>query len=214
MITEDEILCRKVAGASRSFALTEWELRSDGDGRTVEGRIVPYNEVVKVVDFHPLTGDLFEFREQFLRGSCKAMEQACKERGNASWIGLNLDHDERNLSSKIGCARTIADGSDGAYATFRLYEGQDLDKVRSMLRESHTGLSVKFADTRQAKLIDGIVSRVQVHIDHVAATPDPNYRSARVLAMRDDQTAPVEYGTPKLDAIRAWLEANRTANVG
>lgn len=210
---DEQVLLRKVFDATRSFELDEWELRSDSDGRTVEGRIVPYDEVVTIRDRHPLTGEMVEFNEQFLHGSCKAMEQACEQRRNASFIAYLIDHEERDFGSKIGYAQWIKDAKDGGYASFRLYPGRDLEKVQAMLRESHKGLSVKFRDTRPPKLIDNVVSRVQVHIDHVAATPLPAYRNAKVLAMRDDEQTAIEYGTPKLDELDSWFASIRTPPV-
>ena len=211
-MTDTDFMLRKVVDGTRSFAVEEWEIRSDSDGRTVEGRVIPYNEVVTIRDMDA-TGQIIEFREQFLKGSCLAMAQACEKRRNASFIAYLLDHNETSLSHRIGYAQWIRDAKDGGYAGFRLYPGPDLEKIQAMLRESHTGLSVKFADTRPPKLVDGIVSRVQVHIDHVAATADPAYTGAQVLAMRNDEAVAVEYGTPKLDEVTAWLEAMKVAPV-
>lgn len=187
----------------RTFDVGELQLRSDG--RTVEGRIVPYNEVIKVFDRHPETGELTRFEEQFMPRSCLAMAQAVAKRGNAAFMAFLMEHEEHDFGAKIGYATTLQDASDGAYATFRLYDGRDIDKVRSMLAESHRGLSIGFADTRPPKIIDGVVSRVQVHIDHVAATPSPCYASAGITAMRGDEQPNPE--TPRLDEVQAWLES-------
>lgn len=202
----------------RSFDVGELEMRSDG--RTVEGRIVPYNQVETIVERDRTTGELVKFKEQFKPGSCLAMAQSVAKRGNAAFISFLMEHDEHNFDSKIGYATNLEDRSDGAYATFRLYEGKDLDKVRSMLRESHKGLSVNFGDTRPPKVDDdGTVSRVQVHIDHVAATPTPCYAGAGIVAMRhasidvnsSDLTI-VQHETPNLDSVKEWLASMKGAN--
>lgn len=192
---------------TRAFVLDEWELRSDG--RTVDGRIIPYNEVAHVIDVDE-AGNLVEFDEQFLSGSCAAMVQACEARGNASFIAFNLDHDETNLDHQIGHAIKLREANDGAHATFRLYESKDIDKVRSMLKESHKGLSVKFKAVRTPRMVRNVVSHVQVAIAHVAATPMPTYAGAGITGMRALEDPPV-FATPKLDDVRAWLDMNHTS---
>jgi len=197
----------------RSFDVGEWHLRADdSDGRTVEGRIVPYNQIETVYERDRQTGEVVQFKEQFLPGSCTAMVQAVAKRGNAAWISLLMEHQENDFGAKIGFAQSLESREDGAYAVFRLHDGNDLPKVRSMLRESHTGLSVSFADTRNPKIVDGVVSRVQVHINHVAATPTPVYSDAKVLAMRsvfdgESTLVPNIHETPNLDAVKEWLES-------
>lgn len=182
------------------------ELHLRSDGRTVDGRIIPYNEIVEVTERR--AEGIVTYREQFLPRSCLAMAQAVHKRGNAAFVAFLLDHEEHDFDSKIGYAADLRDEDDGAYATFKLYDGNDLDKVRSMLTESHKGLSVSFADIRPPKLIDDVVSRQQVHIDHVAATPSPVYAGAAITGMRSE-----EYDgripTPNLDDVNQWLATIR-----
>src|SRR5262245_8998907 len=109
------------------------------DGRTVDGRIVPFGEVAEVTDRDPTTGELVRYRERFLPGCTEYVRQQAAKRAGPSWIGLNLEHDGR-LGARIGFATALEERDDGAHATFRLYESDDLAKVRSMLEESHTGL--------------------------------------------------------------------------
>lgn len=186
------------------------------DGRTVEGRIVPYADVTEVVDIHPQTGKLAKYREQFLPNSFTHAVQYARSRGNAGFIHLNLEHVEE-LSARIGYAKSLDERDDGVYASFRLYASRDLEKVQSMLEESHTGLSVKFADVRPIRMVDDIVSHVQVALVHVAATPQPAYRNAKVLAMRgadddDTQISQVDMPTPNLDDVRQWLASMKGAS--
>lgn len=192
---------------TRAFVLDEWELRSDG--RTVDGRIIPYNEVAHVIE-RDERGQLVEFDEQFLPGSCAAMVQACEARGNAAFVEFRLDHGE-DFDGLVGHAASIRERDDGAHATFRLYESKDIDKVRSMLETSHRGLSVKFKAVRTPQLIKGVVSHVQVAIAHVCATPAPVYAGAGITRVRSEDV-PV-FATPQLDAIKEWLEAIRTPPV-
>jgi hypothetical protein len=169
---------------------------------------VPYGQVAEVVERDPDTGEVSRYPEQFLRHSCMKLVQVCSRRGNAAFISLVLDHAE-DRDSQIGYARALSSEDDGCYATFKLYEGKDLEKHVSMLRESHSGLSVKFADLRPPKLIDGVVSRVQVAIEHVAATPVPTYAGASIHTVRAMDGTELA-GTPQLDDVRAFLAGLRS----
>lgn len=183
------------------------------DGRTVEGRIVPYGEVAEVLEQDSDTGEVMRYREQFLPGSCVRMAQGFGKRGNASPIAFCLEHDESLRDGQIGYCKSLTSEDDGAYATFRLYEDAQLTKWQSMLRESHTGLSVMFADIRPPKVIDGVISRVQVFIRHVAATTIPQYEGAAITAMRSAEEIQL-HGTPELDRVKLMLEELKgTANV-
>lgn len=181
----------------------EWKLRDDG--RSVRGRIVPYREPSIVIE----RGE--RFREQFLPGCLTRMCQLVHKRGNAGWVSLNLDHDE-SFAARIGYASTIDDLPDGGWADFKLYRSPDLDKVRSMLEESHTGLSVMFDDIAPPRLLDGVRSRVQIAIAHVAATAFPVYRGAQIASVRDGGpsagalTSDEIDERPALDEWRAYLD--------
>jgi HK97 family phage prohead protease len=188
----------------------EFELRDDG--RTLFGRVVPYGEVASIVEVDESTKDLVRYREQFLPHSFAAMAQGFKARGgdrsqrSNMFVALLMNHSDR-LDDMIGHAIELDDRDDGAYATFRLYDDDRITRIRSILTESHTGLSVSFAELKPARIIDGIVSRVQVAINHVAATPTPAYSGARIESMRSTEEMCVE--TPRLNNVREWLQEQR-----
>ena len=178
------------------------EIHERDDGRTLEGCIVPYGQVAEITE---VTADgLVRYQEQFLARSLDYQAQAIQRRGNGAFIWLNLDH-QMDFDSKIGHCISMRSENDGAYAAFRLYPGNDLPKIKGMLRESHTGLSVNFADRRAPKLIDGVVSRVQVILDSVAATPTPAYVGAGITSMRSFSGDIDNLGTPELDRVKAML---------
>ena len=198
-MTETETLPR--ATGIRFISCEEFQLRGD-DGRSLEGIIVPYGQVATVVEPDPETKQLVRYQEQFLRGSLDAMSQGFKARGMLD-LPLYIGHDEQ-MQNRIGYATGLESRAEGAWASFRIYEDSNLVKIQSMLRESHTGLSVAFKDTRPPKMIDGVVSRVQVFVGHVAATPTPTYASAGITAMRSQDDSQ-ECARPLLDGVRAWL---------
>lgn len=188
----------------RTFTDIEWSLRDDG--RTVDGRIVPYGEVIEAYE-HTATG-IAKIKETFDRGSCTWEAQNARRKGNASWIEFRLEHGTE-FDGLIGYARSLESKDDGAYASFRLYESADLPKVQSMLRESHNGLSVFFADRVEPTVVDGITHRRQVVLGHVAATPVPAYKGAQIMAMREamapEEALAMVGGTPHLDEIKQLL---------
>lgn len=188
----------------RSFAVDEWEWRDDM--RSVEGCIIPYNRVTSVTE-PDNSGALHTYREQFLPRSIMTQSEYARRKGAVAGVWFLLEHNESNFDHKIGYVRELRDGADGAYAVMRLYDDARIEKVRSMLSESHTGLSVSFRDTAAPKVLDGIVSRTQVYIDHVAATPVPCYDDARIMAIRDGEPTNAESYAhyPHLEELRAWL---------
>lgn len=184
----------------------EFELRDDG--RTLTGRIVPYGEVANIVELDDETGELVRYQEQFLANSLMAMAQGFQARGG-KFVPLLIDHND-NFDNMIGHATELRSEDDGAWGSFRLYDDERMTKIRSVLTESHTGLSISFRDTRAPKLIDGVVSHVQVHVGHVAATPAPAYPSASIASLRATQGPMADDYHPSLDGIKAWLASERS----
>lgn len=184
----------------RSFAA---DLEVSTDGREVFGRIVPLNEVAHIREM--IDGALDEYDEEFLPGCSAHMRQVAKSRGGQpSWIQFTLDHDH-GFDSRLGFCREMVEVGSGVDCTFRLYDDPRLPKVRSMLAESHKGLSIEFVD-RVAPIVEGnLRRRRQINISHVTATPVPVYASAKILAMRSEGD-PLG-GTPNLDRVREMLAA-------
>jgi HK97 family phage prohead protease len=184
------------------------EFQFRDDGRTLDGCIVPYGEVIDVAEIDD-AGELVRYREQFLPHSLYNMAQGFKSRsGKGMNVPLLIDHEESSMERLVGFATMIESRDDGAYGTFRLYDDANIVKIRSVLSESHTGLSVKFRDIREPKLIDDVVSRVQVYVAHVAATPIPAYAGAAIGSIRSNGEVVTE-ATPTLNEIREWLAAER-----
>lgn len=175
------------------------ELEAGDDGRTVLGRMFPIGETAHVREL--VDGELLEYDEQFLPGCTLRMRQARQEHR----ITLRIDHGD-DFDAKVGYCHELDERGDGAYGTFRLYDDPvRIDRVRSMLTESHSGMSVQFFDVARPRIRGNVVGRVQIHISHVAATPAPVYPSAGVLAVRAEDITVDLGGTPNLDRVRAML---------
>lgn len=183
----------------RTIELDGLHFRSDdNDGRTLEGRFLPFSQRARVAD-----PGVPPYDEEFAPGCLTGLCQNVTRAGHARWIRLDLDHRE-DLDNRIGFAEWIEQRDDGAYGTFRLHKGPQLDKVRSMLEESHTGLSVNFQSIR-ARNVEGVVQRLAIDIAAVAATPVPAYAGAKILAMRSGEEVPP--ATPNFDEVREWLRS-------
>jgi HK97 family phage prohead protease len=174
----------------------QFELRDvsdDGDGRTVFGRIVPYGEEVPFVDEYD--GKIVK-KERFQRGALTP------QTNNAAFarVLLSFQHDN-GFANTIGYGRALEERDDGAYAAFRLYAA-DAPKAREMILTSHRGMSLEFEPRDDGR--DGtVIVRKRVHLRRVGVTPDPAYKGAEVLAVRESSAV----ATPNLDAVRARLNA-------
>jgi hypothetical protein len=183
------------------------------DSGEVTGRLVPFDIEQEVIDLHPDTGEVQRFIEVFRRGSFLRMIEGLKSRGWTKAVTLNLDH-RSDLDGTIGYATHIEERKDGAWASFGLYESLNLDKIKSMLRTSHTGMSVGFID-KAHKSTGSMVERLRVHVAHVAATPTPAYAGAVVASVRsedfdfEDGPPALAVARPRIDELKATLEVIR-----
>lgn len=175
------------------------EFRDGDDGRSyVAGRVVPFGVATVIVEPDE-TGVLRTYREQFLPG-CLA-GQARTIGGHWHRVKFKLGHAD-TLEREVGAAVALEERPDGVHGTFRLFRSPDTDKVRSMLEDAYTGLSVEFHARRSVTEGD-VVSRAEVYIGGVAATPMPAYAGAVITAVRE-QTIDLD-ATPNLEAARAIL---------
>ena len=178
------------------------ELAVDDATGTVAGRVVPYDEPAHVVDHDG------EYDEVFSATSFAGMLQGFARAPNRiRAIAFDLDH-RPELDHRIGFATAVESVDDGLHATFALYAGGQLPQVRSMLATSHTGLSIDFGARTTRQRADGVREYLGVHLFGVAATPEPVYPSAQILALRHAAADPAEAETPRLEASLArWADS-------
>jgi hypothetical protein len=186
------------------FMPTEWVIGESG--RTVSGRIVPFGEVASVFD--KVGDEIVRYREEFLPGCMTRMIQGAPARGGPKWIRFTIDH-QQGFDANVGHCTDLSEADDGGHASFYLYDGMQLPKVRDMLRTSHEGFSIEFQEVVPALVEEEIHRQRQIFITAVTATPTPAYSGARVLAMRsDDALLPA---TPNLDLAAEILASIPTA---
>lgn len=167
-----------------------------GDGWSVYGRAVPYGVDQLVTD----DGTDF-YVESFGPG---AFSRDVAKGGR--WVNLMLGHHGDEGDRYLGRCIALEEHPDGLYPTFRL------DRNHPRAEEARAGeltgwsVSAHVYRSRESRRPDGTraVERQACGLSHVAATASPQYAGAGVLVARDHV---LEYaaGTPKLDALRAYL---------
>jgi HK97 family phage prohead protease len=176
----------------RSFKLI-MELRSGGDGRTLYGRAVPYGVIA----------DVGRYRERFVPGVF-SRQVGSMNYGNIKMYDAHSDR----LSGRhpIGKTLGLSERPDGLYGEWQLHDTQAGEDALKLVRAGEvTGLSVGFTtkpgSLGSRKADDGVLERLDAHLDHVALTHEPVYADAQVLGVRS-----VEH-LPKYDATRERLRA-------
>lgn len=165
---------------------TPLELAGDGDGRTLMGRIVPYNVEAIVADpphFRP-------YRELFQPGAFKAQTSA------ANRVLLNFNH-RQGISDVIGHGVSLEEQPDGLYGAFRVLTHGDGDKALELVHSGVlTGMSTEFA-VRKSRTVDGVVHRLDARVGNVALCREHGvdqgaaYPGAQVLAVRTGDPEPL-----------------------
>ena len=155
----------------RSFAL-ELEVRSDGEGRTLVGRAVPYGQVAEIP----------EGRERFVFGSFAKQLNAGPD--ILQRVKLFDSHAARG-GQPVGRTAALQERSDGLYGEWPLYNTSKGNDALELVRSGEvTGLSVGFKPISTRRASDGTLERAAAHLDHVALTHEPVYNGAAVMTVR------------------------------
>lgn len=156
---------------------------AEGDGRTLETRIAPYNVSAMVSD----PPDFRPYQEMFLPGAFERQVNAANHAGRTLGIWLNFEH-EQGLRGIIGRGTQLRDETDGLYGTFRMDEGPDADKALRFVNDGElTGLSLEFRAVKGgSRWLGGVRQRLRAHIDRVSLCRFPAYEQAQVLAVRSE----------------------------
>ncbi len=171
---------------------------SPGGGRTVDLRIVPYDEVALATDGHGGVPKGVAYREKFARGAFSHQANA------ANRVLANFEH-ELGIAGVVGHGTQLREAPDAFYGSFKLHETPDGDKALMLVREGVLdGVSLEFAPLKSVRSKDGVVVRAKAHLDSIALTRNPAYESARVLALREQVL--IDETLLPVDPDRAMLE--------
>lgn len=159
--------------------VTGLEVKRDG---IVEGLMVPYNQPADVLEL--INGQPVEYREQFVAGAFSRAASAPHR------VGLTFTHSDL-MPDRMGYGISLRDSEAGGVMQWKLYD-YARDQATELLETTHKGLSITFRPIRPAYGTEkpgSLVTRTAVHLASVAATDNPVYADARVLAMRDQAQA-------------------------
>lgn len=168
-----------------------FELEATGDGRTIEGLVVPYNKPQTVSD----PPDFRPYQEVFLPGAFRNAVKAPNR------VLLDFEHygaiadalkSGGSMAGALGHAVELEERPDGLWGRFRVLNHTDGDKALEFVREKVlAGFSAVFNPLRSVRLPDGTMQRVKVHLDRVSLCRVGAYPEAQVLALRTAH--PVEF---------------------
>jgi HK97 family phage prohead protease len=157
-----------------------------GDGRTINVRVVPFNEVADVAD----PPDFKPYKEQFMPGAF------ARNVPHAHRIRLRSDHaalDENGgrkagTAGIVGTGKSLVETSDGYEGEFQFLDTPDAMTARELvLSGGYDGVSAEFLPIKSMRTNDGIVQRQVAHLDSVALATGPAYSTASILSMREEQ---------------------------
>jgi HK97 family phage prohead protease len=160
----------------RSFDVS-LEFRTDGTGRTLVGRAVPYGETTQI------PGGAME---RFMPGAF-ARQISGGERSLGQVKLYQSHHDRVNGAPPVARTASLAELADGLHGEWPLYNTPRADEALELVRQGAvTGLSIGFkalpGGTHRGA--DGAMERHSVHLDHVVLTSEPAYAGAAVMTVR------------------------------
>ena len=128
-MSQAEIETKEHETAERPFLVRTYAADlTEGDGRTVDVRVVPYGVPAQVSDGGPI------YREEWAQGCFDDQLRAA----NRVDVLLNFEH-ERGIGGLIGRGLALRSEGDGLHATFRIFDTQDGDKALELVREGVLG---------------------------------------------------------------------------
>jgi HK97 family phage prohead protease len=169
---------------------TDLEVRTAGDGRTVCGICVPYNQVQRINA---------TLSEVFIRGAFANVVRASHR------VKFLVGHDANALP--IGRATLLREDETGLYGEFRISDTERGSEVLTLIRDGALSeLSIGFSPLKDKRRQDGVVERQLAHLAEVSAVTFGAYGAAASVVGVSDQSS-----TPNLDALEEILRGVRRA---
>ena len=177
---------------------------TEGDGRTVDVRIVPFGETITHNDGLGGLPVGVDYQEEWMPGVFRHQLKA------ADKVVGNFEH-QQGIGGIVARATTLDERGDGYHATFRMLNVADADKTLELIREGVLdGVSLEAQPVRSVRSGSGTVQRVKANLRAVAFTRFAAYAGARVLAVReepeiliDEALLPVDMDPELVQRLRA-----------
>jgi HK97 family phage prohead protease len=191
---------RKTEAATFGVELRE----AGGDGRTLTGLIVPYNETT--------TDSPYANGERFLAGSFRKAVKEFKGRNAKRPVHLFRAHDHDRA---IGLATGLEESDEGLVGEFRIGRTPAGDEALLEYREGLLGaMSVGFQAIQDARGTDGAREIREASLLEASLLPMGAYPGAKVLSLRAPAETQLDLAwvslppAPKVDPsrpIRIWV---------
>jgi HK97 family phage prohead protease len=161
------------------YRATPSDLEIRGDGRTVVGISVPFNDPALI---ETPRGN---FRETFERGAFSATIAA-----GAAKVKFLAQHQQQSMP--LGRAVVLREDANGLYSEFRVSKTVAGDEALELIRDGALdALSIGFQPVKDRWSRDrSSVVRESVRLREVSAVSWPAYSGAQILAVRSDGTLP------------------------
>ena len=160
----------------RSFEVAAVEV----EGRTVDVRIVPFNERARVAD----PPDYEPYDEEFVAGCFDHQLNA------ANRVHANYEHG-KGISDVVGHGVSLRAESDGYHMTSTIHRTGNGDTALELINAGALpGVSVEFHPVRNVKAAGGVIQRVKANLRGFAFCRQGAYTGAQVLAVRSDEDEP------------------------
>jgi hypothetical protein len=168
------------------------------EGRTVDVRVVPFDEVAEVSD-PPHT---HTYREQWMPGCFDHQLRA------ANRVHANVNHSQHVIDT-VGHGVALRAESDGYHASFEIHETQAGETALALLRAGALpGVSLEAISVNHGRTSGGIVQRIKANLRAVAFVREGAFAGAQVLAVReaqiiDEELLPVDIDPERVQRLRA-----------
>ena len=162
------------SGFIRERVFVDADLEIRGDGRTLYGLAVPFNQVATVNDGRG------NYDEMFVRGSFQRTIA-----GNAGQkVKLMANHDSRRFP--IGRSTNLKEDAAGLVGEFHVSATRDGDEVLQLARDKVLdSFSVGFTPIKHQRNDDGVVERHEVALREVSVVAFPAYVGAMISGVRN-----------------------------
>lgn len=161
--------------ADRLTRYNHVDLELRGDGRTVVGIAVPFDQPTSIRDASGA------YSETFRLGS---FARTIADRGTR--VKFLAQHDRGSMP--LGRAHLLREDAAGLYAEFRVSKTSAGDEALELIRDGALdSLSIGFRPIRDRWTIDrSEVERLEVRLDEVSAVAFPAYDGALIASVRSD----------------------------
>lgn len=158
--------------------VTPTDLEIRGDGRTIYGLFVPFDQETTVND------GAGPYREVFRYGSLARSINSNRK------IPFLVNHDRARLP--IGSSLSLKEDRAGGVGEFRVSKTREGDEVLELVRDGALGaFSVGFAPVKDRQRGD-LVERTEVKLREVSVVAFPAYEGAAIAGVRSDLLSRIE----------------------